>query len=56
MKQHVNINGQYNEIFTEKISEEISDTLLKITTLRENMKLSPEGGPSALDTVQQTDT
>ena len=47
VRDNVTIKGQYSDIFTEEISKEISETLLKITTFRENMKLSPEGGPSA---------
>ena len=58
VKENVNIRGDYQEIFSDEISSEISESLLKITDFREAMakKLSPEGGPGAPDMVLQTDT
>ena len=47
IRENVNIKGNYSEIFSEEISKEITQTLLEITKFRENLKLSPEGGPSA---------
>ena len=47
VKANIDVRGEYTDIFTEDISQEISQTLLKITQFRENMKLSPDGGPSA---------
>ena len=57
VKENVNIKGDYQEIFTNKISSEISETLFNITDFREAMakKLSPAGGPGAPDMVLQTD-
>ena len=49
IKENINISGNYNEIFTEEISKEISESLLKISQFRENKmeNLSPVGGPGA---------
>ena len=47
VKENVEIRGEYQEIFSEKVSKEIAQTLLEVTQYRENIKLSPNGGPSA---------
>ena len=49
IRENINIRGDYNEIFSEEISKEITQTLLEITTFREHQSLSPAGGPSASD-------
>ena len=47
IKANIDVRGEYLEIFTDEISKEISQTLLKITLFRESKRLSPDGGPSA---------
>ena len=47
VKENIEVSGDYKEIFTDEISREISKTLFRVTQFRENMKMSPEGGPSA---------
>merc|ERR1712179_641962 len=49
IKENIKIKGDYSEIFSEEISKDISKTLLEITKFRENINLSPAGGPSASD-------
>ena len=48
VRENIDIRGEYEEIFTEYISKEISQTLMEIMKFRENMKMSPNGGPSAV--------
>ena len=47
IKENIDVRGKYSDIFTEKISKDITQTLLKISQFRESMKLSTNGGPSA---------
>ena len=49
VKENINIRGNYKDIFTEKISKKISESLLKISEFRKKMieKMSPVGGPGA---------
>ena len=55
--ENIHIRGDYQEIFTDKISPEISETLVKIIDFRETMakRQSPEGGPGVPEMVLQTD-
>ena len=55
--ENIKIKGNYEEIFSDEISPEISRTLLEIMEFREtkSKNLSPNGGPGASDMMLQAD-